>query len=46
MHHGDVGHDPLLGEFDLAEQMLATGKARRQGGLATLLEHQEILLQP
>jgi hypothetical protein len=36
--HGDVGRDPFAGQLDAAQQALAPREARRERGLAALLE--------
>src|SRR4051812_47258200 len=46
VHHGDIRGHPLSGQLDAAEQVLAPREARRQGGLAAVLEHQEVPLEP
>src|SRR4051794_20252706 len=46
VHHGDIRGHPLSGQLDAAEQVLAPCEARRQGGLAAVLEHQEVPLEP
>ena len=46
VNHGDVGGDPLLGELDAGEHVLAPGETLGQDGLPAVLEDQQVLLEP
>src|SRR4051794_7317405 len=46
VHHGDIGDDPLPGQLDAAEQVLAARETLGQRGLAAAFEDQEVLLEP
>src|SRR4051812_23064409 len=46
VHHGDVGAHAFLGQLDVPQPVLAAPEARRQRGLAAVLEHEQVLFEP
>ena len=46
VHHGDVGAHAFLGQLDVPQPVLAAPEARRQRGLAAVLEHKQVLFEP